>query len=141
MILSTVMAQSGRGGNNMPQLQDYGGASATMLGFLRNLRKNAVVHFLTTAGQAMVKDEAIGALHMSPDIVGKLSYRVPRFFHIVGHLTATLRASREGEVSKEIRRLQVQPFGKVRAKDRSGKLGAILLEPTMQKIYDLVYNS
>ncbi len=140
MIMSVVMKQSGRDPNQMPQLQDYGSASSMMLGFLRNVRKNAIVHLLTTAGQAMVKDEAIGTLHVSPDIVGKLSFRVPRFFHTVGHLTSDVRASKEGEISKEVRRLQVQPFSRVRAKDRSGKLGAVLVEPTMRKIYDLVYS-
>jgi len=139
MIMATVMKQSGRASNQMPQLQDYGAASVIMLNFLRDVRRQARTHFLTTAGQAMVADEASGVLHVSPDVVGKLSYRVPRYFHIVGHLTAELRASKGGEVSKEERRLQVQPFSHVRAKDRSSKLGAVLEDPTMRKIYDLVY--
>ncbi len=141
MMLATTMAQNGRSPSEMPALQDYGGASAYMLAFLRNVRKNAIVHFLTTAGQAVQLDEASGTLHVSPDIVGKLSYRAPRFFHIVGHITTVMAASKDGAVLQEKRRLQVQPFGSVRAKDRSGKLGAVLLEPTMQKIYDLVYSS
>jgi len=141
LLMREHLAKEGRV-DSPPFLQDYGAVSKTMLDFLREIKDTSNVHFLTTAGEGIDKDEISGAMHITPDIVGKLSFRAPRFFHIVGYLTVVLPRSHKDQIPKPgMRRLQLQPVNRIRAKDRTPgqPLGNALENPTMRIIYDAVY--
>ncbi len=142
VLMEIALLDAHRGGST-PQIQDYGTVSARMLSFLRRVRKESRVHFLTTASESFTEDQMSNALHTEPDIVGQLTQRVPRFFDLVGHITARITAAKDGGVKKDVRSLQVQPFGRIRAKTRTrkGLLGAVVTDPVMQTIWDAMYPS
>ena len=140
VLMEITLAEATKS-HSLPQIQDYGDVSIKMLKFFRRLRKHAQVHFLATASESFTVDEMARTLHTEPDIVGQLTRRIPRFFHLLGHLTARITPGTGGVVKKDERRMQVQPFGRIRAKDRSpkGRLGAVVTDPTMQKLWDAMY--
>lgn len=136
-LLRYILQQANRS-NQPAQLQDYRDAGDRLLSLLRRVKDQANVHFLATCGESMATDQLTGALHIEPDIVGKLAKRVPRFFDIVGYLNSTVRLRRDA--TEIVRTLQVQPYNHIRAKDRTpgGLLGPFVENPTMSKIYDVV---
>jgi len=136
VLLNSYIAAQGRA-RAMPQLQDYGLISKRIMDFLRGNVRTSPAHFIATAGTAMDKDEDVGAIHFSPDILGKLNVRAGRMFDIVGYLVSEV-SSKSGIISVG-RTLQVQPYKRVRAKDRSGKLGDKVEDPSMITIYNAVY--
>lgn len=142
ILMDVALDDANRSGGT-PQIQDYGTVSNRMLKFFRRVRKKkeCKVHFLATASESFTEDQMSNALHTEPDIVGQLTQRVPRFFHIVGHLTARIVASKGGDIKKDVRSMQVQPFSRIRAKDRApkGRLGAVVSDPTMQKLWNAMY--
>lgn len=121
--------------NTPPQIQDYGFVHHRMMQVLRTIQ-TLPINIVATAGTEMNKDELSGAIHQEPDVTGKMNHRVGRYFDIVGYISVNVAKQRGG--AKVTRELQVVPYGRVRAKDRSGKLGVDLTEPTMRKIYDLI---
>jgi hypothetical protein len=140
VLMEIALTDAHREGST-PQIQDYGIVSNRMLKFFRRLRKESKVHFLATASESFTEDRMSNALHTEPDVVGQLTQRIPRFFHILGHLTARVTANSDGSIKKIVRGLQLQPFKRVRAKYRgpSDRLGAVLSDPTMQKFWDAMY--
>ena len=119
-----------------PQQSDYYQISADILKLLWRIRRESKLNLIVTAGVQAVEDKATESLVISPDITGKLARRVPRIFDIVGYLTVDQRVTRAGKVTKEERYLQVQPYNRVRAKDRSGGLGALVVNPTAKRLFD-----
>jgi hypothetical protein len=121
--------------NTPPQIQDYGFVHHRIMQVLRTLQ-TLPLNIIATAGTEMNKDELSGAIHQEPDITGKMNHRVGRYFDIVGYMSVSIGRQRGG--ASITRDLQVVPYGRVRAKDRSGKLGVNVTEPTMRKIYDII---
>jgi hypothetical protein len=68
-----------------------------------------------------------------PDLTGKLSRQVPGFIDTVGYLYTKVK---DGEV---VRLMQTFGDGKTIAKDRSDRLPKIVVNPTMQTIYDAYF--
>lgn len=120
-----------------PQLQDYGFVTNRMMKFLRKTLWDLKTHFIATAGTALEKDELSGEIHQQPDILGKMNYRAGRFFDVVGFVYTDYQKRGEKLIVKRF--LQVQPFRRVRAKDRLGGIPPVLELPTMTKIYNLEY--
>ncbi|MCW3991203.1 MAG: ATP-binding protein [Candidatus Bathyarchaeota archaeon] len=141
-IYNIIMAErlaSGGGqasAEGIPQLRDYLVCTFRIRRLIRAF-KNLPTHFVATCLEQYYQDEATGALHIRPMITGKLTFQIGALFDLVGHLTAG--AKKRGPEDIEIeRRLQLQPAGRIEAKDRSGKLGAFLSAPTMPKIAELL---
>jgi hypothetical protein len=136
-LMKLVMGKDGRAGG-FPTQRDYGDVSNEMLGFLRSIAEGVKLNVIATCGESITKDELSGSTIVTPDLTGKLAERGPRFFDLVGYLTAEAMPSADGS-GKTIRthRLQVQEEGAVRAKNRlPGFDDTFIVEPTMQKIYD-----
>lgn len=122
-----------------PRRQDYRVVYDLMMKLLRLIERNSVVHVIATSGDSYDRDSEGRIIHTDPDMVGQLTYKAPRFFDVVGKLDAHAERPREPDQPTVIRRtLQVQPFSRTTAKDRSpgGKLGAVVSDPTMAKIYE-----
>lgn len=134
LMMRIYLADQGRA-NTPPQIQDYNFVHHRMMQVLRTI-KALDCHIIATAGTEMNKDEMSGEIHQEPDVTGKMNHRVGRYFDIVGYLS--VRVSRQRGDAKITRTLQVVPYGRVRAKDRSGQLGIDLAEPTMERIYSLI---
>lgn len=100
---------------------DYGRATELMRRAIRAFR-DLPVHVVFTALAQDLKDEVDGSVTRLPSLPGKLAYELAGYVDIVGYVFA--RPSKDG---KEVERgVAVQPQGKVIAKDRSGKLGAVV---------------
>jgi len=99
------------------------------------------VHAIFTALEDWDKDEQSKKHNFMPLLTGKSQKEVPGFFDIVARMWVIDDPDREGE---QLRLLQTVSTTKVRAKDRTGKLPAILGEvepPTMELIYKLALDS
>jgi hypothetical protein len=128
--------------NRIPQIQDYGAVSDTVLKFLRRVKGNELrTHFVCTCGELYTEDAVRGTLYINPDVVGKLATRAPRYFDIVAYLHSEIKARRDGTAREIEHSAQVAPYDRIRAKDRTpgAPFGLLLQEPTLRKIYDGVY--
>jgi len=96
------------------------------------------MHVIFTALRAETGQDT-GEVTYKPSLPGKLSDDVSAAMDIVGYLFVQDMEGENGEVYS-VRRLLAQPKGRYVAKDRSGKLGAVLNEPTMPAILDLIYD-
>lgn len=134
-LLSDVMTRAGRP-NGPPQQQDFGDVHNAMLMFMRRAKEANAVNLICTAGEAVTENEMTGLLRIQPDVVGKLAWRLPRFFDILGYLDTQGR--KRGKTVEIIRTLQTQPFNRIRAKSRISLdvIPPVLLDPTMQRVYD-----
>lgn len=152
LILRLILQQRSGAGVT---LQDYGTVSGKVLEALR-LAQLCPANFIATCGHMYSKDEIYGTLHIEPDITGKLAQRSPRFFDIVGYLTANIRRApiqqvqqAQGKPEEMVptkaadvqRTLQVQPYSRIAAKDRSGNLGASLPDPMMSNMYAIYFGA
>lgn len=143
LFMAQVLESHGRK-QGTPQQQDYGEVSNTILRLLRRVVRENTKNLIVTASDAQSSDEASGVMYTSPDITGKLDYRVTRYFDAVGYLTSDRVKTKQEGVSREltVRRLQLEPYGRVRAKvrlmDRTVDVHGFLENPTMQHVYDLV---
>lgn len=121
-------------------LQDYGVLLDEVLGFLREIKTKAKVHFLATASEGILEDQKTGALRISPFAVGQLKGHLPGQFQIVGRLTTEVSATASGRLNAVERRLQLMPYRDIIAKARLVDQVPFLDDPTMEKILDLLYN-
>lgn len=92
-------------------------------------------HVIYTASIGQLSEEGMPTKYM-PGFAGKLRTEVPGFMDIVGHMTAVVHP-----VTKEVtRQLQVQGTNRVVAKDRTDRLGGIVNDPTIPKLWDLIHS-
>jgi len=123
--------------SGMPQIQDYGVVSDTMLQLLRVTIQKRKLNLIITCGESAQKDEISGGLYREPAMVGQLVQKMPPLFDLVGYLDADLKAVKEGELKEAKRTLQTQPFSRIRAKSRLPKsFPAVLSDPTMAAIWN-----
>ena len=137
-LMAALLLSIGRQ-DKAPRQMDYRDVHDKVLKFLRFIESRAQVHVIMTAGDMYLKDKEGSILSFDPDVVGKLTLRVPRFFDVVGRLETEVSKPAASDTPPQITRiLQVQPYGKVTVKDRSpgGRLGASVSNPTMMKIYE-----
>lgn len=116
----------------VPEMQDWLHSTMRMRSLLRLIRAMPC-HVLVAATPSIVEDQMVGEIHrIYPDLPGKLAPEVGKYFDVVGYLYTKLVGPR-----KLVRELQCQPFNRIAAKDRSWRLGSVVVEPTMEKIYNL----
>jgi len=136
LVLSARLETQGRGGQT-PQIQDYGSVSSFILDTLRALTRRDDMNLLVVCGERYQTDESTGALHIVPDATGQLCQRIPRYFHIVGYLTADVKSDSKGNVKTLSHVMRVQPYGRVYAKDRTpdSPFGTAVADPTIEMLY------
>jgi len=139
-ILMDMHLRSVHKAGQSPQIQDYGAVGSTIQAWLNRIKNRPKgPHFITTAGEMFTKDEVTGVIYIEPDFTGKLTKRIPKYFDMVGCITSHVKVTgQEGEVTSTERRMQVQPYRNVRAKDRTpnSPFGAMIVNPTMKYIYE-----
>jgi len=118
----------------IPQLRDWQAITNRTRRLLRDLRL-LPMHIIVTTPAQKVKDEVTGALYTTPELPGKLSMQIGRYFDVFGYLAVVASSPKKGLV----RQLQVHPFRRIAAKDRSGNLPYLVENPTMQDIYDKIF--
>lgn len=135
LMMVGQLESKGRRGQS-PRQPDYGTCHNLLMELLRAV-KDCNINVIATCGMAYRTDEMYGTLLIEPDMVGKLTKRLPRFFDVVGFLTTKLTVTRpeKATISDITRVLQVQPFRRTTAKDRSSALGVLVERPTISRMY------
>lgn len=116
---------------NSPHIKHWGKNAAYMREWIRNF-KELPIHLICTCLESENKDERTGEITIGPALPGKLASEWPGFFDVVGRLTIS------GSSDEPERLLHVQPTGKFMAKDRTNKLGRVVINPTMTDIYNTI---
>jgi len=107
-----------------PILQDYGKNTQQMRKLIRAFR-DLPMNVVFTCLSSEIKDENDGSVKVGPNLTPKLAIDTMGYVDVVGYMY-----SKDGT-----RRLLTQPKGKFMAKDRSGKLGNGMEDPTMFSIF------
>ncbi len=123
---------------DFPDGTDYRTMGSRVIEMLRKIRDQGTTHFITTGTTNVLENRISGELHWAVALPGQLPRQVVNFFDILGYLSVSLRVRTDGQVRETRRRLQVQPYNNVHAKTRVSwtKLGAVIDDPTMRKIFD-----
>lgn len=112
-----------------PILQDYGKNTQQLRKLVRAFR-DLPMNVVFTCLASERKDETDGSVKVMPDLTPKLAADVMGYVDVVGYMFVS--------EEKGVRKLLTQPKGKYLAKDRSGKLGTGLLEPTMFHVFNKI---
>lgn len=112
-----------------PILQDYGKNTQQLRKLVRAFR-DLPMNVVFTCLASERKDETDGSVKVMPDLTPKLASDVMGYVDVVGYMFVS--------EEKGVRKLLTQPKGKYMAKDRSGKLGTGLLEPTMFHVFNKI---
>lgn len=137
--------KSGRGTDYVLEQADYGVARLQILNILSSITMRLPqTNIIVTAAASEREDEMLGLAQISPNMSGKLSSEVPGFFDVVGYLwtktpTAAERreADRAGKKLTPVRVLTTNQTSTItQARNRSGKLGLEMVDPTYPKIYE-----
>lgn len=115
-------------------LPDYGSNTNQMRKVVRAFR-DLPMNVIFTALEKEVKDDLTGELYTRPALTDKLSEDVYSYVDIVGYYY--VKQNKDDETKLD-RILQVQPFKNRTAKDRSGRLGNGVLNPTFKRIMALI---
>lgn len=117
---------------DMPILQDYGKNTQQMRKLVRAYR-DLPMNVVFTCLSAEDKDETDGSVKIGPHLTPKLARDVEGYVDVIGYLFAT-----EDEQGFPQRKMLTQPKGKYFAKDRSGKLGLGMEDPTAYHVFNKV---
>lgn len=115
---------------DVPSQREWGKSIQHTRNIVRKFR-DLPYHVIFTA-LAASKSDSEGTMEIFPSFPGKLAGEVPGFLDVVGYLH-----TREEKGVIE-RRLQVQPTRRVKAKDRLGIGGPVIVNPTIPEIWNAI---
>lgn len=115
-------------------LPDYGINTNQMRKLVRSFR-DLPMNVIFTALAKESKNDQTGELYTKPALTDKLTEDVCGYVDIVGYYYTRQNAE---DPNKLDRILQVQPFANRIAKDRSGRLGNGIMNPTFKRIMNLI---
>jgi len=115
-------------------LPDYGANTNQMRKIVRAFR-DLPMNVIFTALAKEVKDDVTGEMSTKPALTDKLAEDTLGYLDIVGYYYTKQNKDDENKLD---RILQVQPFKNRTAKDRSGRLGNGVLNPTFKRIMALI---
>jgi hypothetical protein len=118
----------------VPSPREWGKSGSRVKEILRYL-KDLPCHVVVTTLVSENKDERTGITKIEPMLPGQLKGQVPGFFDIVGYLRATTKGD------STVRTMQFSKTERVMAKDRTKILPAVMEEPTLPKIWDLIFQA
>jgi len=123
---------------DIPSVREWGKNIEQMRKYIRAMR-DLPMHTIFTALLRTDKDEKTGATTLKPMLSGKLADEVAAFLDVVGFYYVKEIVQEGGE--NELRRvLLTRKTARHVAKDRSGKLDMLIQNPTMQMLFDQMYN-
>lgn len=124
-------------GTAQMQQQDWGAVLRKIEGHVRafrDLTMNPVKPLEILSIVAGVKEKGIKDPTLRPLLSGQIAEQLAYHVDVSGYLTVELGA--DGQLE---RKLQVVPVNNVAAKDRTGRLGAFVPNPTIPMLQDMVY--
>lgn len=121
---------------DIPDMRMWGKNIEQVRRFVRGFR-DLPMNTVFTALVKEDKDQKTGALRMKPMLSGKLADEVAAFLDIVCYMYVKQVGNAEDIETKRL--LLTQATEEQVAKDRSGRLPAIIEVPTMDNLYKLMY--
>ena len=112
-----------------PMLSDYGKNTQQLRKLVRAFR-DLPMNVVFTCLASERKDDTDGSVKIMPDLTPKLATDVMGYVDVVAYMFVSEEGGVEG-----VRKILTQPKGKYLAKDRSGKLGMGMVEPTMFDVF------
>ncbi len=119
---------------DVPSQREWGKSGNHMRNILRAAR-DLPMHVIVTALEAHEQDDTTNITRYFPSIPGKLRGEIPGFFDIVGRLEAKAVPGKMGEIN---RTLQTAKTARVIAKDRTGVLPALIENPTIPDMWEVI---
>ena len=132
----TAKGDSGKVDIDVPSMREWGKNLEQIRKFVRAFR-DLQMHTLFTALERIDKDDRTGMTTIRPSLSGKMSEEVAAFLDIVMYYY--VKEVRENDETKTQRLLLTRKTAQHTAKDRSGKLPVVIQEPSMAKLYQLMY--
>lgn len=125
---------------DIPSVREWGKNIEQMRKFVRAFR-DLPVHTIFTALERVDKDERTGMQTIKPMLSGKLADEIAAFLDVVLYYYIKEVPGADGGEPELKRVLLTKKTAKHTAKDRSGKLPQLIQDPSMAKIYQLMYGS
>jgi hypothetical protein len=119
---------------DVPSLREWGKNLEQIRRFVRAFR-DLPMNTIFTALEREDKDRMLRPIKL-PSLSGKMAQEVAAFLDIVLYYNIKEVAGNEG--SKQVRVLQSAATESTIAKDRSGLLPPVMVEPTMEQLYDII---
>lgn len=117
---------------DVPSMREWGRNLEQMRKFVRAFR-DLQMHTLFTALKVDVKNDKTGMVTTGPSLTGKLQGEVAAFLDIVGYYYT------QPVDGDETRLLLTKKTNTIIAKDRTGMLDQVVVEPTMKKLFEQIY--
>lgn len=132
LMAELLMAEPEKGWDpDIPDVRRWGKNIEQIRKYVRKFR-DLPLNIIMTAHEMTDKDNMSGAIMHKPQLSGKLSNEVAGFFDIVAYLYV------KQEDGKPVRKLLTGALEGFVAKDRSGNLPTVMLNPVMKDIYDKI---
>lgn len=136
-VMDEVVRQDSKRDPEVPAPREWGKGSEKLRNVVREFR-NMPVHCVFIFLQIEKPDPITNEDKIRPNVHGKLAGEIPGFLDILGHLSVSTRYVTPKGTTKSVeireRTMRFQPSGKYIAKDRSGRLGDKMMDPTMLRI-------
>lgn len=123
-------------GTEQPTTQDWGALLRRMEALVRQFRDLTMHATKPIEAIVLICPTSEKSGRYRPHVQGQLGITLPYFVDCVGYLY--VQADETGVLS---RRLLVQPSGQFDAKDRTNKLGSVIVEPNVEQMIATVYGS
>ena len=118
-----------------PNVDHYGRTYIITGRAIRRFR-NLPMTVIVTALEKEQRDESSGVRWVGPEVSGKLVSEIPAMFDIVGRLYVEVKRNKETKEETLTRCLRVVNDGKTIAKDRSRRLGEVVIDPTLPNMVE-----
>jgi len=119
----------------VPQQQDYGRVASRMKLVLQRFVSLPMNVIMTCQEQSM-QNQLTMKMSTRPHLQESLALLIPGLFDVVLHLDVAVKMVDGKSITTRL--AQCQPDGQYVAKDRSGRLGSVIEDPTMGYIHDRV---
>lgn len=132
IMAELLMAEPDKGWDpDIPDVRRWGKNIEQIRKWVRKYR-DLPINVIMTCHEQEEKDQMTGAINHKPQLSGKLSNEVAGFFDVVTYLYV------KSEDGVPVRKLLTGAIEGYVAKDRSGNLPDVLVNPTMKEIYGYV---
>lgn len=136
-IMEQVVADHDDRDIDVPSLREWGRNLEQMRKFVRAFR-DLPMNSIFTALKREDKNEKTGMVTTLPSLSGKLAGEVAAFLDIVGYYYVK-KVSVENQDPEDKRMLLTQKTETIIAKDRTGRLPQVMVDPTMADVFSAVY--
>jgi AAA domain-containing protein len=133
-VMGRVVEEHPERDEDVPSIREWGINLELMRKFVRGMR-DLPINVIFTALVVEDRNQRTGMVTKKPSLSGKLKNEVAAFLDVVAY--GYIKEVSENNETKQMRLLLTQSTDEIIAKDRTGKLPQVVVEPTMEILYDL----